>query len=113
MRKSLAIAREGSVATIWMERPEIHNAFNPELVAELLDACRELDADPSVRVVVLAGRGKSFSAGADLNWMQQAGKASMDENLADARRVAAMLAPSPGSASRPSPACRAPPSRAG
>lgn len=83
-------ARPG-VATLWMNRPELHNAFNPQLIAELAAACTALDADPAVRVVVLAGRGRSFSAGADLNWMREAGNAGVDANLADARRLAGML----------------------
>lgn len=91
MFETLEIERNGAIATIWMNRPELHNAFNATLIAELTAACHQLDADDSVRVVVLAGRGKSFSAGADLNWMQAAGEASFDTNLADARKLAEML----------------------
>jgi methylglutaconyl-CoA hydratase len=89
--ETLEIAREGGVATIWMNRPDVHNAFNAQLIADLTAACRELDADATVRAVVLAGRGKSFSAGADLNWMKAAGEASEAENFADAMRLAGML----------------------
>ncbi|MCE1186242.1 MAG: enoyl-CoA hydratase-related protein, partial [Rhodocyclales bacterium] len=89
--ETLEILREGPVATIWMNRPALHNAFNERLIAELTAACTALDADPGVRVVVLAGRGRSFSAGADLAWMQRAGAASLDENLADARKLATLL----------------------
>ena len=91
MFETLEILRDGGVATIWMNRPDVHNAFNEALIAELTDACRQLDADDSVRVVVLAGRGKSFSAGADLNWMRRAADASVEANLADARKLAGML----------------------
>jgi methylglutaconyl-CoA hydratase len=91
MYETLEIAREGSVATLWMNRPDVHNAFNEQLIAELTLACRQLDDDAAVRVVVLAGRGKSFSAGADLNWMRRAADASVDENMADARKLAGML----------------------
>ena len=69
MYATLEIESAGPVATLWMNRPERHNAFNPQLISELTDACRMLDADAKARVVVLAGRGKSFSAGADLNWI--------------------------------------------
>ena len=69
---TLEITRDGPVATIWMNRPEVHNAFDEALIADLTAACRQLDADDSVRAVVLAGRGKSFSAGADLAWMMRA-----------------------------------------
>src|SRR5690606_7959577 len=89
--ETLAIERRAAVATIWMDRPEVFNAFNEQLIAELAAACAELDADASVRVVVLAGRGKHFSAGADLNWMRRAADSTEAENLADSRKFAAML----------------------
>jgi len=89
--KTLEIVRAGGVATIWMNRPDVHNAFNAQLIADLTAACIELDADNAVRAVVLAGRGKSFSAGADLNWMRAAGEASEAENFADAMKLAGML----------------------
>jgi methylglutaconyl-CoA hydratase len=88
---TLAIERRGALATLWMDRPEVFNAFNEALIAELAAACAELDADPGVRVVVLAGRGKHFSAGADLNWMRRAADSTEAENLADSRKFAAML----------------------
>lgn len=91
MYNTLQIETAQGVATVWMNRPDVHNAFNAELIAELTLACRMLGEDPAVRVVVLAGRGKSFSAGADLNWMKAAGSASVEENLADARKLAGML----------------------
>ncbi len=91
MYETLEIERDGGVATLWMNRPEVHNAFNAQLIAELSAACRALDADEAVRVVVLAGRGKSFSAGADLNWMKAAGEAGEAENFADATKLAGML----------------------
>ena len=89
--ETVEVLRDGCVATLWMNRPEVHNAFNAQLIADLSAACRALDADASVRVVVLAGRGKSFSAGADLNWMKAAGEAGEAENFADAMKLAGML----------------------
>ena len=91
MFQTLEIERQHGVATIWMSRPDRHNAFDETLVAELTAACQALEADAAVRVVVLAGRGKSFSAGADLNWMKAAGEASEAENFADAMKLAGML----------------------
>ena len=91
MYETLEIERSGQVATIWMNRPEVFNAFNEQLIADLGDACAVLDADPAVRVVVLAGRGRHFSAGADLNWMKRASAYGQAENLEDARRFARML----------------------
>lgn len=89
--ETLEIVRDGGVATVWMNRPDVHNAFNAQLIADLTAACRALDADDTVRAVVLAGRGKSFSAGADLNWMKAAGEASEVENFADAMKLAGMM----------------------
>lgn len=91
MYETLEIELKNGVATVWMNRPDVHNAFNAQLIADLTAACRQLDADEAVRVVVLAGRGKSFSAGADLNWMKAAGAASEADNFADAMKLAGML----------------------
>ncbi|MFM2068988.1 MAG: hypothetical protein RLZZ584_3897 [Pseudomonadota bacterium] len=79
------------VAWVWMNKPAVHNAFDETLIAELTAALQALDADPAVRVIVLAGRGKSFSAGADLNWMQRQAAASQAENIADAERLAGLF----------------------
>jgi len=89
--QSLQIEIETGVATVWMNRPERHNAFDETLIEELTAAFLQLDQDSRVRAVVLAGRGKSFSAGADLNWMRKAASYTLDENLRDARALAAML----------------------
>jgi methylglutaconyl-CoA hydratase len=91
MFMTLEIELDGPVATIWMNRPELHNAFDENLIAELTAACIALDEDDDIRVVVLAGRGKSFSAGGDLNWMKRAANNGIDENLDDARALARML----------------------
>jgi methylglutaconyl-CoA hydratase len=91
MFETLTIEHAGPVATIWMNRPEVFNAFNEQLIDELTRACEALDKDATVRVVVLGGRGPHYSAGADLNWMRRAATASEHENLEDARRFARML----------------------
>ena len=91
MYETLEIEQVGGIATLWMNRPERHNAFNATVIRELDEAFKALDADETVRVIVLAGRGKSFSAGADLNWMKAAGEASEAENHADALKLANML----------------------
>jgi methylglutaconyl-CoA hydratase len=89
--QSLKIEHAGPVATIWMDRPDRHNAFDEILITELTAACMELDDEQNIRVVILAGHGKSFSAGADLNWMKRAANNSIDDNLNDARALATML----------------------
>lgn len=88
---TLKIERRGPVAWIWMDRPQVHNAFDETLIAELTITFHRLDADADVRVIVLAGKGNSFSAGADLNWMKRQGSAPLEANLADARRLAALF----------------------
>lgn len=87
----LKIERRTASAWIWMSRPEVHNAFDEVLIRELTESLKALDADPSVRAIVLAGEGKSFSAGADLNWMKRQGAASVEENLADSRKLAGLF----------------------
>lgn len=84
--------RADGVAVLTMNRPAVFNAFDEVLIAELDEAFATLGADATVRAVVLAGAGKHFSAGADLQWMQRAAAASHEANLADARRFSAMLA---------------------
>ena len=74
-----------------MNRPEVRNAFNETMIAELTQAFRAADADQDVRAVVLAGRGPAFCAGADLNWMKKMSGYSLEENHADAMGLAAML----------------------
>ena len=88
---TLKIETRGPAAWLWMNRPDLHNAFDETVIAELTAAFTALDADPSVRAIVLAGAGKSFSAGADLNWMKRQGASSQEANLADARKLAALF----------------------
>ena len=84
--------RAPGVAQVTMARPAVFNAFDEAMIAELDAAFAQLEADAAVRVIVLAGEGRHFSAGADLQWMQRASEASLDWNLADARRFAGLLA---------------------
>lgn len=92
MQQTLQLSVDArGVACVTMNRPERFNAFDEAMIAELAQAFERLGADPGVRVIVLAGAGKAFSAGADLQWMQRAAEADQAWNLADARRFAAML----------------------
>lgn len=88
---SIQIERSGSTATLWLNRPDKHNAFDEHLIAAITDGLRTLGDDAGVRVVVLAGRGKSFSAGGDLDWMRRAAGYGYEQNLADATSLATML----------------------
>lgn len=88
---TLEIETNGHAAWIWLNRPMVHNAFDETLITELTSTLGRLDREPGLRAIVLAGRGKSFSAGADLNWMKRQGAASTDENIADATRLAELF----------------------
>ena len=86
----VAVAGDG-VATVTLNRPELHNAFNDTVIADLTRILAGLGADPAVRVVVLRAAGKSFSAGADLGWMRRMAGYSADENFADAMGLAYLM----------------------
>ncbi len=79
------------VAEVWLNRPEVRNAFNEQVIAELTQAFSTLGADPQLRAIVLGGHGKAFCAGADLNWMKAMAGYSWAENHADASGLAQML----------------------
>ena len=91
MSQSLLTQREGPVAELRLNRPELHNAFDADLIAALTAALAQLAADPGVRVVVLAGEGASFSAGADLHWMRGMVAASEAQNRDDALALARLM----------------------
>jgi len=92
MKNLTLSSRAPGVAQVTMSRPAVFNAFDEAMITELETAFNQLAADPAVRVIVLAGEGRHFSAGADLQWMQRASTASREWNLGDARRFAGMLA---------------------
>jgi methylglutaconyl-CoA hydratase len=92
MSDQLVLQRiDAGVGRLTLNRPEVHNAFDDALIAQLTAALLSLEADRRVRVVVLAASGKSFSAGADLAWMQRMAGYSEAENLADARALAGLM----------------------
>jgi len=88
---TLDIEKRDARATLWLNRPQLRNAFNETMIAELTDAFAALDADSSVRAVVLAGRGKAFCAGADIDWMRRMGELGIEENRRDAMGFGRML----------------------
>jgi methylglutaconyl-CoA hydratase len=89
---SVLVERSGGVARVTLNRPEVRNAFDDSLIARLSETFAQLDTDAGVRVVVLAGNGPAFCAGADLNWMKRMAGYGYDENLRDASALAGMLA---------------------
>ena len=88
---TLQIERQGLVARVWLNRPDVRNAFNEEVIAELGAAFAMLGAEPALRAIVLGGRGKAFCAGADLSWMRAMADFSWEQNRADAQALADML----------------------
>ncbi len=87
----LRYEHDDGIASITLQRPTLHNAFNAELINELTAAIRRVRDNEQVRVLVLTGSGESFSAGGDLNWMQAMATASREDNRLDALRLAAMF----------------------
>ncbi|MCY7355024.1 MAG: enoyl-CoA hydratase/isomerase family protein [Lysobacter sp.] len=91
MSDSLLTERTGPVARMRLNRSEVHNAFDANLITALTEALADLSSDPDVRVVVLEGAGSSFSAGADLNWMRGMAAAGETENRSDALALARLM----------------------
>jgi methylglutaconyl-CoA hydratase len=91
MTQTLQIERAEGVARVWLNRPEVRNAFNDAVIGELTTAFTELGADGRLRAIVLGGRGKAFCAGADLSWMRAMADYSWEQNRADAQALADML----------------------
>jgi methylglutaconyl-CoA hydratase len=87
----LTVERNASVERVTLNRPDVRNAFNEDVIAELTDWAAHAAGDPGLRVVVLAGAGKVFSAGADAHWMARMVGYSHEENLQDATRMAEMF----------------------
>jgi len=92
MSEVLDVSRPSAhVARVWLNRPDVRNAFNDEVIAALTRTFEDLSKDKDLRVVVLGAHGKAFCAGADLNWMKAMAGYSWEENRADAQRLADML----------------------
>ena len=82
------LEKENGVKEVWLNRPELHNAFNAELIEEMISA---FESFKNERLIVLSGRGTSFCAGADLNWMKAMKNYSKEENFRDSKRLAKMF----------------------
>ena len=91
MSDRLQLHRDGAVARLRMTRPQVHNAFDAELIAELTAALEQVAADAGIRALVLEAEGASFSAGADLNWMRGMAAASEDANRTDSLALARLM----------------------
>ena len=82
---------KSGVAYVTMNRPDVHNAFNAEMIEELTTCFKKLNDDKSIQVIVLEANGKSFSAGADINWMKDMAQATEEENKQDSEKLAALM----------------------
>ena len=91
MSDAILVTIDGAVATITLNRPSVHNAFDDVVIADLTTALDDCERNRSVRAVVLTGAGASFSAGADLNWMRGMAQASGDANRTDSLRLATLM----------------------
>lgn len=91
MNTLISSADKRGVLTLCMNRPEVHNAFDAEMIRGMTRALQAADSNPDVRMVVITGTGSCFSAGADLNWMRSLVDASQDENERDALRLATLM----------------------
>ena len=89
--QTITYSKENLVAKVTLNRPEIHNAFNEIMIQELIDVFKNISEDKAVRVVVLTGNGKSFCAGADLNWMKKVVDFSYEENLKESLELAELF----------------------
>jgi methylglutaconyl-CoA hydratase len=89
--QTITYSKEDSVARVTLNRPEIHNAFNEVMIQELIDVFKKISRDKDARVVVLTGNGKSFCAGADLNWMKKVVDFSYEENLKESLELAELF----------------------
>ncbi len=85
--QTLFIEYSGKVATIWLNRPEIRNAFNEVMIRELIEAFKEVETKDDTRVIFLRGKGKAFCAGADLNWMRDVATYSYEQNLKESLQL--------------------------
>ena len=88
---NLVVEIRDRIATVTLKRPEVRNAFDDALIAQLTGTFRRIERDASIRAMVLAGAGTAFCAGADMNWMKRMARYSYKENLTDARGLATML----------------------
>jgi methylglutaconyl-CoA hydratase len=91
MSENLIIEKRNQVAIVALNRPELRNAFDDALIANLTKAFRDIEADPAIRAMVLTGAGRAFCAGGDLNWMKRMAGYGYEQNLADANALAEML----------------------
>ena len=87
----IKVTQEKNVTHITLNRPELHNAFDDRVIQELINAFQQAETNAACKVVLLDATGKSFSAGADIHWMQRMAHYSYEENMADAKKLAELM----------------------
>lgn len=85
--KTIKITVEHKIATVWLNRSNVHNAFNSEMISEIIDCFKSFNNKQNILLILLRGHGKSFCAGADLNWMRDVSKQSYDENITESKKL--------------------------
>ncbi len=89
--ETIVFSKKDKIARIVFNRPEVHNAFDSKMIGEIAEAFEKIQSDQSVRVVILTGKGKSFCAGADINWMREIIAYSYEQNLEESLQLAEVL----------------------
>ncbi|NIM59441.1 MAG: enoyl-CoA hydratase/isomerase family protein [Candidatus Aminicenantes bacterium] len=89
--ETIIFSKDGKIARVFFNRPDVHNSFNSTMIRELDDAFEKVKADKSIRVVVLSGKGKSFCAGADIKWLREIIDYSYEQNLEESIQLAEVL----------------------
>ena len=89
--ETIVFSKDGKIARIFLDRPAVHNSFNSTMIKELSAVFKKIKADKSIRVVVLSGKGKSFCAGADINWLREIIDFSFEQNLKESLQLAEVL----------------------
>lgn len=91
MENNVIVEKNGSIARIILNRPDVHNAFDEALITHLTDVLKKMEADETVKIVVISANGKSFSAGADFHWMKKMASYTYEQNLQDAKALALLM----------------------
>jgi methylglutaconyl-CoA hydratase len=89
--KHIEVIDRNGVKEVWLNRPEIHNAFNAEFISDLIQLFESFKSDKNLRLIIISGRGSSFCAGADLNWMKAMKDYSKEENFRDSKELAKLF----------------------
>ena len=85
--KTILVKNKNQVGTLTLNRPDVHNAFNEELISEMHQAMKHFGQDPNTRVIIITGSGTSFCAGGDLNWMKRSASYTREKNIEEAQAL--------------------------